>query len=99
MVNLAIWTGARIVLSGILELAGKGDSFVAKAIVGTATFNALTLNDDPYGEHDFGGFELEGEPLFWKIDYCDKQLEYGSPDPSNQRVTTRVLTIMLASDY
>jgi hypothetical protein len=28
-------------------------------------------NNDPYGEHDFGSFELAGEKFFWKIDYYD----------------------------
>ena len=42
---------------------------------------------------------LERETLFWKIDYFDKRMEYGSEDPTNPDTTTRVLTIMLAEDY
>ena len=59
-------------------------------------FNA---DDDPYGERDFGAFEHEGEKLFWKIDYYDSDLTYGSEDPNDVEKTHRVLTIMLASDY
>lgn len=63
------------------------------------TFNAFTPDNDPHGEHDFGNFELEGLRVFWKIDYYDKAMEYGSDDPSDPSRTTRVLTIMLAEEY
>ena len=42
---------------------------------------------------------IDGTMLFWKIDYYDKQVEYGSEDPADPAKTTRVLTIMLADEY
>ena len=34
-----------------------------------------------------------------KTDYYDPELCYGSEDPANASVTTRVLTILLPEDY
>jgi hypothetical protein len=63
-------------------------------------FDNFPERDDPYAEHDFGAIELEGGgTAFWKIDYYGLDMETGSPDPSDPTVTTRVLTIMLASEY
>ena len=33
-----------------------------------AAFENFTDDNDPYFEHDFGNFELDGETIFWKID-------------------------------
>jgi hypothetical protein len=35
----------------------------------------------------------------FKIDYYDKSLEFGSPDPADPTVTERIITIMLAEEY
>jgi hypothetical protein len=59
----------------------------------------FTDDNDPYGEHDFGSFGLCNRKFFWKIDYYDPQLEYGSEDPTDPQKTTRVLTLMLAEEY
>ena len=62
-------------------------------------YEVFTEDNDPYGEHDFGNLSWNGVPIFWKIDYYDNCMEFGSEDPTNPDVTTRVLTIMLASEY
>ena len=66
-------------------------------------YDAFTEDNDPHGERDFGAFTYEEgkilEKIFWKIDYYDQALEYGSEDPADPEQTTRVLTIMLASEY
>ena len=62
-------------------------------------FNQFTKENDPYGEHDSGRVKHNGYTTLWKIDYYDKSLEYGSPDPADPEVTTRVLTIMLGHEY
>jgi len=62
-------------------------------------FNAFTKDNDPHGEHDFGAFNVYGQKLLWKIDCYDKSMQHGSDDPSDIGKTSRVLTIMLASEY
>ena len=63
------------------------------------TFEAFSEDNNPHGENDFGAVDEGGERYFWKIDYYDRKTEYGSPDPADPAVTTRVLTIMLADEY
>ena len=89
--------GGRIVVTrGVHD---KGAGLVAQALERVRTFDAFTKDNDPYGEHDFGSFELDGEKLYWKIDCYDKEMRYGSEDPSDPNETTRVLTILLAEEY
>jgi len=71
----------------------------AMAIRKVVTFDAFSADNDPHGEHDFGSFDLAGDKFFWKIDYYDRNLEFGSDDPADPAKTTRVLTLMLAEEY
>jgi len=82
----------------VVLTAGVADLWheVKAQVQSFADFNA---NEDPYGEHDFGTFELAGETFFWKIDHYDKDMTAGSKDPSDPEQTTRVLTIMFAGEY
>jgi len=61
------------------------------------SFTNFTSDNDPYGEHDFGSFQLNGTKYFFKIDYYDQQFEFGA-DPYSEPFK-RVLTIMEASEY
>lgn len=62
-------------------------------------FNRFTAGNDPYDEHDFGKISLNGIDYFFKIDYYDNDLTYGSENPSDDSITKRVLTIMRADEY
>jgi hypothetical protein len=62
-------------------------------------FDAFTEDNDPHREHDFGSIDEAGVRCFFKIDYYDRKTEFGSPDPADPAVTTRVMTIMLAEEY
>jgi len=80
-------------------VASFGPDFVALAARAVRAFDRFTEDNDPYGEHDFGAFTLAGESLFWKIDYYDPTLSFGSDDPGDPALTRRVLTLMLAGEY
>lgn len=96
-----------------LQSLSDADRFAALAeIVG---FSEFTKDNDPYGEHDFGsiyrlakGAWTQQRPkdektiaatVFWKVDYYDNSLSFGSDAPWDAQRTKRVLTIMLASEY
>ena len=80
-------------------VAGLESDVQAIVIRKVATFDAFDGDNDPHGEHDFGSFDLSGRKFFWKIDYYTPDLQGGSEDPGDPAITTRVLTIMLASEY
>jgi Protein of unknown function (DUF3768) len=63
------------------------------------SFEAFREDNDPHAEHDFGAVDEAGERFFFKIDYYDRKTEFGSPDPADPAVTTRVMTVMRADEY
>jgi hypothetical protein len=56
-------------------------------------FDVFTPDNDPHGEHDFGAFDEGGDRFFWKIDYYDIQMEFGSSNPADPAVTERRWTM------
>jgi hypothetical protein len=71
----------------------------ARVLIEVQKFSDFTADNDPHGEHDFGSFEVAGEKFFWKIDYYDIDMMFGSEDPADPEKTARVLTIMFADEY
>lgn len=49
-------------------------------------------------ERDRGSFTVDDTEVFFRIDYYDPALEWGSEDPADASRTTRVLTLMLRED-
>ena len=82
--------------AGIAALPPKEQAAIMDRVFAFADF---TPDNDPYAEHDFGSFEHAGKTIFWKIDCYDRALKFGSPDPADEAVTTRVLTVLLAEEY
>ena len=60
-------------------------------------FDDFNEDNDPYGEHDFGRLDWNGDKVFWKIDYYNKTLD-GWADPLTKECQ-RVMTVMLADEY
>lgn len=88
--------GRVLITSGI---QGHGAEFALAAVNAVRDFDAFSDDNDPWGEHDFGAVKIKGKKVFWKIDYYSPDLSAGSENPSNEGLTHRVLTIMLASEY
>jgi hypothetical protein len=82
-----------VLTSGIIA---EGSEFIQKCIETVRRFDAFDEGNDPWQEHDFGAFEVEGQRRLFKIDYYNLDMRYHSPDPSDPSVTLRVMTIMLA---
>lgn len=64
-----------------------------------ANFEGFDKNNNPHGERDMGCFKLFGAELYFKIDYFDTELKFGSEDPADASITHRVLTILAKEDF
>tara|TARA_R100001015_G_C4601514_1_gene156465 strand:+ start:726 stop:1154 length:429 start_codon:yes stop_codon:yes gene_type:complete len=70
-------------------------------------YKTFSEDNNPHGEKDFGAFNFcsndsiyqTPERYFWQINYYDNDLKYHSDDATDSSKTTRVLTIMKASEY
>jgi len=82
-----------------LGIHDQGLGFTGDVLDAVRDFDAFGRDNDPYGEHDFGALTVDGQRIFFKIDYYDLDLAGHSPDAADPAVTHRVLTIMLASEY
>lgn len=89
--------GGKVMIT--LGIRSKSDIEQTEILERVVNFNDFNKSNDPYQERDFGKFEHKGENIFWKIDYYDKSLRYGSEDASDATITTRVLTVMTADEY
>jgi len=91
------FTGCRVVVTrGIAEL---GDDAVQHILAKVRGYEQFTPRNDPYHEHDFGSFHHGAVQVFWQFNYYDLDYSMHSPDPADETVTARVLTIMLAEEY
>lgn len=81
-----------MITKGVMDL-GNTDAVIDLV----RRFDNFSQSNDPYGEHDFGGFSFDGEDIYWKIDYYDQECKYGK-DPLDPDCN-RVLTVLLATEY
>jgi hypothetical protein len=88
--------GAVMITAGVEALPlDQRRSLLAKV----RAFDVFSEDNDPHAEHDFGAVDEAGGRFFWKLDFYDRNMEFGSPDPADPAVTTRVLTVMRADEY
>lgn len=89
--------GLAVLTPGIQALDAGTRFAVVEAV---KSYSAFDKGDDPYGHHDFGAVTVNGNEVFWKIDYYERNnLNAGSEEPWSVLKTTRVLTIMLSEEY
>lgn len=90
--------GLIVVTSGVDALAPDDKRALLDLV---RSFDAFTPDNDPWGEHDFGSVEHDGQRYFWKIAYDQAGSDYsvGAEDPSDASSTARVITIMKAEEY
>ena len=83
-------------------LDAEGAEFKAMVLTAVANMQAKDFKkaNDPHGERDFNSFTIAAKLCLFKIDYYAKDdLQHSSPDPADAAATTRVMTLMLASEY
>jgi hypothetical protein len=89
--NLTV--GTAFITAGVAAL---GIDAVARIVKTIAVYDDFCHANDPYEEHDFGSFEVDGQTIFFKIDLYE---EPGVKSANGEPVVTRALTIMLAEEY
>lgn len=89
--------GGRVMVTSGIQ--GLGEESVRRVLVEVAGFDEFTPDNDPYQEHDCAVMTVDEIRIIWKIDYYDESMRYASPDASDPKLTRRVLTVMLASEY
>ncbi len=88
--------GSTLLTIGVQALGGPAISQILNAI---RCYDSFTVGEDPHDEHDFGVLNWRGTRVFWKIDYYDRSVQFGSEDPADPEKTYRAMTIMLADEY
>ncbi len=88
--------GKVLLSAGITDL---GQREAAQVLAAVANFDDFTEDNDPHGEHDCALFDWQEHRIMFKIDYYDPSLQYHSGDPADPTITTRVMTVMFASEY
>ena len=83
--------GTYLLTSGVESL---GDEVILEALEAVANFQEFDDGHNLSGEHECGAVHVAGHRIFWKIFKCG--CIEGLVDPAQ---VTRVMTVMLASEY
>ena len=85
--------GRLMITAGVNALPAKVRT---EALEKMRRFDAFTEDNDPYGEHDFGRFEIVGQKFFFKLDLYEEPCVKSR---NEEKTITRIFTIMLAEEY
>jgi hypothetical protein len=85
--------GLAVITPGVAALGPEAVERIVKTI---SVFDNFCHANDPYEEHDFGSFDVDGHEILFKIDLYE---EPDVKDSNGEPVVNRVLTIMLAEEY
>ncbi len=88
------FVGGSVLLSN--GVASLDDDAKRRLLAAVRTFEAFSPDNDPYGEHDFGAVEIGGERFLFKIDLYEEPFVNSG---NEEKMITRILTIMLAEEY
>ena len=77
----------------------KGPAFVSLCLLSISMFKDFSEDNDPWGDRGFAALTVDDTRIYFKIDLYDEACEYGSEEPANLARTTRVLTLLLPSEY
>ena len=69
-------TGTALITTGVAAL---GPEAVARIVKTIAVYDDFCHANDPYEEHDFGSFEVDGQTIFFKIDYSTRPSLFTRP--------------------
>ena len=89
--------GGMVVMTDGVALLDR--STVTAVFQAVTAFDSFTEANDPWGERDFAALTVQGIRVMFKIDYFDKTRTYHSSNPADPKVTTRIMTVMLADEY
>jgi hypothetical protein len=76
-----------------MRVAALGPEAVERIIKTIAVFDDFCHANDPYEEHDFGSFEVDGHRIFFKIDYLDQAVTFRHQARDHDHAGGGVLTI------
>ncbi len=77
----------------------KGPAFVSLCLLSISMFKDFSEDNDPWGDRGFAALTVDDTRIYFKIDLYDEACEYGSSEPANLDRTTRVMTVLLPSEY
>jgi hypothetical protein len=63
------------------------------------SFDEFDADNDLFGRHNCGSFDLGDRTILWQIDLDDRGYDFYEPDPTDPAKPNHVLTIMLAEEY